>query len=366
VRIKQSMNATTATADFSRVACPAPLRGGECVVLGHGGGGQLSRELVEGLFVPAFGSPVLARLGDSSVLDLDGVLAAGGRLAFSTDSYVVRPLFFPGGSIGDLAVNGTVNDLAMSGARPVVLSAAFIIEEGFAIAELTRVVEAMAAAARRAGVEIVTGDTKVVERGHGDGCYINTAGIGVVPAGVALGPEKVRPGDAVIVSGTLADHGMAIMSVREGLGFEAEIASDTAPLHDLVAALLAACPDARMLRDPTRGGVATSLNEIAGQARLGIEIDEGAIPVASAVTSACEILGLDPLLVANEGKFVAIVPAEAADAAVAALRGHEHGQQSTVLGRVVDRHPGRVVMRTAIGGSRVLPMPIGEQLPRIC
>ncbi|MFM8953371.1 MAG: hydrogenase expression/formation protein HypE [Planctomycetaceae bacterium] len=348
------------------MACPAPLRGGDCVVLGHGGGGQLSRELVEGLFVPAFGSPTLARLGDSSVLDLNGAFATGGRLAFSTDSYVVRPLFFPGGSIGDLAVNGTVNDLAMSGARPVALSAAFIIEEGFAIGELTRVVEAMAAAARRAGVEIVTGDTKVVERGHNDGCYVNTAGIGVVPAGIALGPERIRAGDAVLVSGTLADHGMAIMSIREGLGFDAEIVSDTVPLHDLVATLLAACPNVRMLRDPTRGGVATSLNEIAGQARLGIEIDEGGIPVAPAVAGACEILGLDPLLVANEGKLLAVVPEDVAPTAVAALRSHEHGRQAAVLGRVVDRHPGRVVMRTAIGGSRVIPMPIGEQLPRIC
>lgn len=366
MRIERSVNAMTIAVDVSRAACPAPLRGGERVVLGHGGGGQLSQELVEGLFVPAFGNPVLARLADSSVLDLNGEFATGGRLAFSTDSCVVRPLFFPGGSIGDLAVNGTVNDLAMSGARPVVLSAAFIIEEGFAIAELTRVVEAMAAAARMAGVEIVTGDTKVVERGHGDGCYINTAGIGVVPAGITLGPEGIRPGDAVLVSGTLADHGMAIMSVREGLGFEAEIASDTAPLHGLVASLLAACPSVHMLRDPTRGGAATSLNEIAGQARLGIEIDEGAIPVASPVASACEILGLDPLLVANEGKLLAIVPGQAAEMALAALRADEHGRQAAVLGRVVDRHPGRVVMRTAIGGSRVLPMPIGEQLPRIC
>lgn len=366
MRIEQPLNAAASAADFSHVTCPAPLRSGECIVLGHGGGGQLSRELVEGLFVPTFGSPVLARLGDSSVLDLNGTLAAGGRIAFSTDSYVVRPLFFPGGSIGDLAVNGTVNDLAMSGARPVALSAAFIVEEGLAIAELTRVVEAMAAAARRAGVEIVTGDTKVVERGHGDGCYVNTAGIGVVPAGISLGPEQVRSGDAVLVSGTLADHGMAIMSVREGLGFDAEIASDTAPLHELVAILLAACPDARMLRDPTRGGVATSLNEIAGQARLGIEIDEEALPVAPAVAGACEILGLDPLLVANEGKFLAVVPGGLAETAVEALRAHEHGRRAAVLGRVVARHPGRVVMRTAIGGSRVVPMPIGEQLPRIC
>lgn len=352
--------------DPFRLACPAPLRGGDRILLGHGGGGQLTQELVGGLFVAAFANPVLDRLGDSGVLDLEGGLASGGRLAFSTDSYVVRPIFFPGGSIGELAVNGTVNDLAMSGARPVALSAAFIIEEGFAVAQLRRVVEAMAAAARRAGVAIVTGDTKVVERRHGDGCYVNTAGIGVVPPGVALGPERIRSGDAVLVSGTLADHGMAIMSVREGLAFDAEIASDTAPLHDLVADLLAACPETRMLRDPTRGGAAASLAEIAGQSRLGIEIDEGAIPVAPAVASACEILGLDPLLVANEGKLVAVVPDDAAETAVAALRAHEHGRQAAVLGRVVERHPGLVVLRTAIGGSRVIPMPIGEQLPRIC
>ena len=348
------------------ITCPVPMRGGEQVVLGHGGGGQLSRELVEGLFVPAFGNPVLARLGDSSVLDLDGAVARGGRLAFSTDSYVVRPLFFPGGSIGDLAVNGTVNDLAMSGARPLVLSAAFIIEEGFAMTQLARVVDAMAEAARRAGVEIVTGDTKVVERGHGDGCYINTAGIGVVPPGISLGPERIRPGDAVLVSGTLADHGMAIMSVREGLGFEAEIASDTAPLHGLVAAMLAACPDLRMLRDPTRGGAATSLNEIAGQARLGIEVDEGAIPVAPAVASACEMLGLDPLLVANEGKLLAVVPEAHAEAVLAAMRCHDRGRDAVRIGRVVATHPGLVAMRTALGGTRIVPMPIGEQLPRIC
>jgi hydrogenase expression/formation protein HypE len=224
----------------------------------------------------------------------------------------------------------------------------------------------MAAAARQAGVEVVTGDTKVVERGHGDGCYITTTGIGAVPPGLALGPEGIRPGDAVLVSGTLADHGMAIMAAREGLGFEADITSDTAPLHGLVAALLAACPGTRMLRDPTRGGVATSLVEIAEQARAGIELDEEAIPVAPAVAAACEILGLDPLHVANEGKLLAVVPAEDVRAALAALRAHDFGRRAAVLGRVVERHPGTVVMRTAIGGSRVVPMPLGEQLPRIC
>jgi hydrogenase expression/formation protein HypE len=355
-----------ASPDFSQFTCPAPLRDRPRIVLGHGGGGALSQDLIEHVFLPAFGNPVLDRLGDSSVLDLAPHLAGGGRLAFSTDSYVVRPLVFPGGSIGDLAVHGTVNDLAMSGARPLYLSAGFILEEGVAIADLVGIVARMAAAARAAGVAIVTGDTKVVERGHGDGVYINTAGIGVVPPGIALGPEHLVPGDAILVSGTLGDHGMAIMSVREGLEFEAAITSDTAPLHTLVAAMLAACPAIRLLRDPTRGGVATSLNEIATLAGVGIEIDEAAIPVSPVVASACEILGLDPLQVANEGKLLAVVPAAAAGDVLAAMRAHEHGRGAMLLGCVVADHPGRVALHTALGGSRVIPMPLGEQLPRIC
>lgn len=352
--------------DFTCITCPAPLRDRPQIVMGHGGGGSLSRDLVEHLFLPAFGNAVLDRLGDSSVLDLAPRLAEGGRLAFSTDSFVVRPLVFPGGSIGELAVNGTINDLAMSGAEPLWLSAAFILEEGLAIADLAAIVARMAAAARTAGVTIVTGDTKVVERGRGDGLTITTAGIGIVPPGVDLGPHRIRPGDAVIVSGTLADHGMAIMSVREGLAFEAAIASDTAPLHGLVAAIRAACPSLRMLRDPTRGGMAASLNEIATAARLGVEIDERAIPVAPVVANACEILGLDPLQVANEGKLLAIVPADAADAVLATMRVHAHGRLATLLGRIVADHPGLVAVRTALGGSRIVPLPIGEQLPRIC
>ena len=354
------------TPDFTRFTCPAALRDRPQIVIGHGGGGALSRDLIEHVFLPAFGNPVLERLGDSSVLDVPGLLAGGGRLAFSTDSYVVRPLVFPGGSIGDLAVHGTVNDLAMSGAQPLYLSAGFILEEGLPITELVGIVNRMAAAARAAGVDIVTGDTKVVERGHGDGVYINTAGIGVVPPGIDLGPHQIRPGDALLVSGTLGDHGMAIMSVREGLEFEAAIASDTAPLHGLVARMLAACPEIRLLRDPTRGGVATSLNEIADLAKLGLEIDEQAIPVTPVVANACEILGLDPLQVANEGKLLAVVPAEAAEAVLAAMRAHADGREATILGRVVADHPRLVVVRTAIGGTRVVPMPIGEQLPRIC
>jgi hydrogenase expression/formation protein HypE len=353
-------------ADFANFSCPAPLRDYPFVILGHGGGGALSRDLIEGIFLPAFSNPLLDRLGDSTVLDMAGDLATGGRLAISTDSYVVRPLFFPGGSIGELAVNGTVNDLAMSGAIPKVLTCGFIIEEGLPIAELAAVVERMGAAARAAGVRIVTGDTKVVERGHGDGVYINTSGLGVVSPRVQVGREPPRAGDVVICSGTIGDHGMAVMSVREGLEFDAPIESDSAPLHGLVAAMLAVCPDIRMLRDPTRGGVATSLNEMAAVANVGIEIDEHAVPVNPHVAAACEILGLDPLLVANEGKLLAIVPGDAAEGVLAAMRAHEHGAQAVILGRVVAEHPRLVVMKTRIGGTRVLPMPIGEQLPRIC
>ena len=352
--------------DFSTFVCPAPLREYSHVILGHGGGGALSRDLIDGIFLAAFFNPLLDRLGDSTVLDLAADLRPGERLAVSTDSYVVRPLFFPGGSIGDLAVNGTVNDLAMSGAKPLVLTAGFILEEGLAIAELAAVVGRMAAAAQAAGVRIVAGDTKVVERGHGDGVYINTSGIGIVPDGVGIGREPVQPGDAVLCSGTIGDHGMAIMSVRESLAFEAAIESDSAPLHELVAAMLAVCPEIRLLRDPTRGGVATSLNEIATLAGVGIEIDEEAIPVNPPVAAACEILGLDPLQVANEGKLLAIVPADAAEQVLAAMRGHDHGRNAVLLGRVVAAHPRLVVMKTAIGGTRVIPMPIGEQLPRIC
>jgi len=351
--------------DLQAFSCPTPLRDHPRVVLGHGGGGALTRDLVAHLFQPAFANPVLDRLGDAAVVDLAGPLA-GCRLAFSTDSYVVRPLVFPGGSIGELAVNGTVNDLAMSGAEPKFLSAAFILEEGLAIAELAGIVARMAAAATRAGVSIVTGDTKVVERGRGDGLTITTAGVGLVPPGLELGPGRVRPGDIVLASGTLADHGMAIMSVREGLAFEATIASDTAPLSGLVAALLAACPGTRLLSDPTRGGVAASLNEIAATAGVGIEIDEAAIPVRPAVAAACEILGLDPLEVANEGKLLAVVPAAAAEAALAAVRADPLGREAVILGRVVAGHPGVVAVRTAIGGTRVVPLPIGAQLPRIC
>lgn len=347
--------------DMNNMSCPMPMRNYPHVILGHGGGGRLSNELVEDIFLPAFDNATLATLGDSAVFELPP-----GRLAFSTDSYVVQPLFFPGGSIGSLAVHGTVNDLSMSGAKPVHLSAGFIIEEGFPIDQLKRIADEMGAAARAAGVAIITGDTKVVERGHGDGVYINTAGIGVVPEGVRPAPNRAEPGDAVILSGTIGDHGMAIMSVREGLEFDAAIESDSAPLNEMVAGILAACPDVHVLRDPTRGGVAASLNEIAGASNCGIVIEDAVIPIDPLVLSACEFLGLDPLLVANEGKMICVAPADSADAIVTAMQATPQGRRAAVIGSVVGDHPGMVVTRTPIGATRVVTLPIGEQLPRIC
>jgi hydrogenase expression/formation protein HypE len=346
---------------FDGWTCPLPLRDQPNILIGHGGGGKLSAELIEHLFYPAFANDLLEARGDSAVLALGGE-----RLAFTTDSFVVRPLFFPGGSIGDLAVNGTVNDLAMMGAKPLYLSAGFILEEGLPIATLGGVVERMGAAARMAGVRIVAGDTKVVERGHGDGVYINTSGIGVIAAGVDIRPELARPGDVVIVSGTLADHGMAILSVREGLEFETVIRSDCAPLADLVEVLRAAAPDVHTLRDATRGGAAAALNEIARAANVGVVIQERAIPVNPATAAACELLGMDPMHVANEGKLVAFVPRDQADAALAALRAHPLGAQAAIIGEAVEAHPGVLVGRTGIGGSRVIDVQVGEQLPRIC
>lgn len=342
-------------------SCPLPLRNSPKIVMGHGGGGKLSRDLVEHLFLPEFQNDHLRRLGDSTVLELGDQ-----RLAFSTDSFVVQPLFFPGGSIGDLAVYGTVNDLAMSGARPLYLSAGFILEEGFSLDSLAQIVHQMSLAAQCAGVQIVTGDTKVVERGHADGCYINTSGIGLIPDGVEIAAERARPGDVILVNGTIGDHGMAIMSLREGLQFEAEIRSDCAPLSDLVAKMLKATTDIRTLRDPTRGGLATSLNEIAAAARVGILLEETAVPVDPIVQSACEILGLDPLFVANEGKLIAIVPPDVADQTLLAMRQHPLGKAAERIGVVTRDHPGMVVARTAIGTTRVMTMQIGEQLPRIC
>lgn len=347
--------------NFEGWSCPLPLRDHPNIVLGHGGGGKLSAELIEHLFLPAFRNELLENLGDSTVLSLNGT-----RLAMSTDSFVVRPLFFPGGNIGELAVNGTINDLSMSGAKPLYLSAGFILEEGLPLDTLGRIVESMAAAARAAGVALVTGDTKVVDKGHGDGVYINTSGIGLVPPGVEIGPQRAKPGDVVILSGPIGDHGMAIMSVREGLQFETTIESDTAPLNGLVADMLAASPHVHVLRDPTRGGVASSLNEIAQASQVGIQIDENKLPVNQAVRSACELLGMDPIFVANEGKLIAITPPESAETVFEAMRRHPLGQRAAIIGRVVEQHPGMLVARTGIGGTRVIPMQIGEQLPRIC
>ncbi|MFN8531892.1 MAG: hydrogenase expression/formation protein HypE [Anaerolineae bacterium] len=352
---------TTSPLDFSGWTCPMPLRDYPQIVLGHGGGGKLSGDLVEHLFLPAFHNDALASLADGAALTIDGA-----RLAFSTDSYVVRPLFFPGGSIADLAVNGTVNDLSMLGARPLFLSVGMIIEEGLPINLLGAIVDQMAAAARQAGVQIVTGDTKVVDKGHGDGLYINTSGIGLIPPGVQIAPQRARPGDVVLVSGTLGDHGMAIMSVREGLEFETQIRSDSAPLNGLVADLLNVTPDLHVLRDPTRGGLASSLNEIAHAAKVGIALDDQRIPVRPEVAAACELLGMDPVYVANEGKLIALVPPEHADALLAIMQAHPYGKDAARIGTVVSEHPGMVVSKTAIGGTRVVSMQIGEQLPRIC
>lgn len=347
--------------DMDAWVCPVPLRDSPTIVMGHGGGGALSAELVEHLFLPAYGAAAATALGDSAVIDVGGA-----RLAFSTDSYVVRPMFFPGGSIGDLAVNGTVNDLAMSGARPIALSTAYIVEEGTALADLGKVAEALGAAASRAGVRLVTGDTKVVDSGHGDKVFVNTAGIGIVPDGVDIRPDRAQPGDVVIVSGDIGVHGVAVMSCREGLEFGTLVESDTAPLAGLVEALLGTGADVHVLRDPTRGGVAASLNEIARASQVGVELVERDLPIPQDVADACGLLGLDPLYVANEGKLLAFVPADDADDVLAAMHGHQYGKGAAVIGTCVADHPGMVVAKTGLGGTRVVDLPLGEQLPRIC
>jgi hydrogenase expression/formation protein HypE len=347
--------------DAGSWVCPLPLRDSPTIVMAHGGGGAMSGELIEHLFLPAFGAAADAGLGDAAVVEV-----AGARLAFSTDSFVVKPLTFPGGTIGELAVNGTVNDLAMMGARPLVLSTAFILEEGTALAEIARVAESLGAAAVTAEVKLVTGDTKVVDAGHGDGIFINTAGIGLVPDGVDIGPHRARPGDVVLISGDIGVHGVAVLSCREGLEFGTTVRSDTAPLHGLVADVLATGADVHVLRDPTRGGVAASLNEIAALARVGVRLDERALPIPDAVRDACGLLGLDPLYVANEGKAIAFVAPQDADRALEAMHAHPLGAQARAIGVCVEDHPGMVVARTALGGTRVVDLPAGEQLPRIC
>lgn len=346
--------------DFG-LACPLPLGRYPNITLAHGGGGRLMHRLIDEVFMRAFDNPALAARHDGAILDHEGV-----RLAFTTDSHVVRPLFFPGGDIGSLAVYGTVNDLAMCGARPVALSAGFILEEGLAIDTLWRVVQSMAAAARAARVQVVTGDTKVVEKGKGDEVFINTTGIGVVEVEVAPGPHRVCPGDVVLLNGDVGRHGIAVMAVREGLAFETEMVSDLAPLSGLVEAILGAGVEVHCMRDLTRGGLATALNEIAEAAGVGVTIEESAVPVHEAVQGACELLGLDPLYVANEGRFITFVPPAEADRALEVMRGHELGAGAGIIGRVTEGDDAGVMLTSVIGVARVLDMQSGEQLPRIC
>ncbi|HEU5002189.1 MAG TPA: hydrogenase expression/formation protein HypE [Actinomycetota bacterium] len=333
----------------------------ERVTLAHGAGGKATHTLIDALFLEAFRNPILEAMEDQATLTVNGT-----RLAFTTDSFVVHPLFFPGGNIGDLAVNGTVNDLAVSGARPLALSAGFILEEGFPVADLQLIASSMAAAAAAAGVQIVTGDTKVVQKGLADGCYINTSGIGVIERDVSLGAANVRPGDAVLVSGPIGDHGITIMLARGELDIESDITSDTAALHDLINTLLDATSGVRCMRDATRGGVATILNEVARASNVAVVVDERAVPTRAEVRGASEILGIDPLYVACEGRLVIIVDGAEADAALAALRSHPLGEGSAIIGTVKDDPPTLVLLKTEFGGTRIVDMLIGDPLPRIC
>ncbi|MCC7221295.1 MAG: hydrogenase expression/formation protein HypE [Candidatus Contendobacter sp.] len=343
-----------------RFAHPLDVKNG-CIELSHGGGGRAMAQLIEELFLAAFDNDWLRAQDDCARLP-----ACGGRLVMATDSHVVSPLFFPGGDIGCLSVHGTINDVAMSGAQPLYLAATFILEEGFPLADLKKIVDSMAQAARRAGVSIVTGDTKVVERGKGDGVFITTTGVGVIPPGVEISASRAKPGDVILISGALGDHGMAVLSQRENLSFDSPIVSDTAALHELVAVMIQATPGIHCLRDPTRGGLGSALNEIAQQSGVGMRLREAAIPVHEPVRALCEFLGLDPLYVANEGKLLAICPAELAETVRATLRGHPLGQEAAIIGEVVEDRHGFVEMETTFGGRRLVDWLSGEQLPRIC
>jgi hydrogenase expression/formation protein HypE len=345
----------------SGIPCPVPLPAKETVLLAHGSGGRLSADLVRQIFLPAFDNPALARLDDQAVVEVNG-----SRIAITTDSFVVKPLFFRGGDIGSLAVHGTINDLAMGGAQPLFLTAAFILEEGLSMEILRRVVNSLQRAAASAGVQVVSGDTKVVEKGCGDELFINTTGIGLVPDGVSLSASQARPGDKVLLSGYIGDHGMAILAQREGLQFESTITSDSAALHLLVARMLGASWQIRCMRDPTRGGVASTLNEIAAASQVGIELDESSIPIHEDVRGACELLGLDPLYVANEGKLIAIVDPESADLILSSMHASRLGVDARNVGTVTESHPGVVTLRTELGTTRVVDMLPGDQLPRIC
>ncbi|HEV2716961.1 MAG TPA: hydrogenase expression/formation protein HypE [Terriglobales bacterium] len=346
---------------IAEISCPVPLPVRDTVLLGHGSGGKLSAELVRDIFLPAFRNPALSRLDDQAIVTVNGL-----RIAVTTDSFVVKPLFFPGGDIGSLAVHGTINDLAMGGAQPLYLSAAFIIEEGLPIETLRLVVSSLQAAAKAADVQVITGDTKVVEKGKGDGLFVNTTGIGLVPDGLEMSADRARPGDKVLLSGPIGEHGIAILAQREGLEFESTIESDSAALHTLVADMLKVTKSVRCMRDPTRGGLSSALNEIAAQSRVGIELQERTIPIRDEVRGACEMLGLDPLYVANEGKLIAIVESGVAEDILAAMRNHPLGREARIIGHVTEKDAGLVTMRTPLGTTRIVDMLAGDQLPRIC
>jgi hydrogenase expression/formation protein HypE len=346
--------------DFN-LSCPIPIKEYPIITMAHGSGGVLSHNLIEKMFRYAFENDLLDEGHDGAVFEVHN-----GKMAYTTDSFVVNPLFFPGGNIGDLAVNGTINDLVCCGAKPLYLSAGFILEEGLPMEDLWRIVLSMKEAADRGGVKIITGDTKVVDRGKGDKIFINTSGVGIIPEGINISPKKCRPGDAIILSGRIGDHGVAIMSARSGLEFETKITSDTVALNGLADIIFNTTQNIHVLRDPTRGGLATTLNELARSADVGMLIDEGKIPVSEEVKGACEILGLDPLYIANEGKLIIILPEEEASRVVGAMKHHQAGAEASVIGRVISEHPGLVRMTTSIGSSRIVDMLTGDQLPRIC
>lgn len=345
----------------SALTCPIPKSEYDKILLAHGGGGSLTHQLISKIFLPQFNNELLNAQHDSAIFSV-----GKNKFAFTTDSYVVQPIFFPGGDIGELAVNGTINDLSVAGAKPLYISLSFIIEEGLPIDDLWKIVLSMKEAAKKAGVEIVTGDTKVVERGKGDKIFINTSGIGTIEEGIQISPQNCKAGDVIILNGSIADHGIAIMSAREGLSFETEIKSDTVPLNGLIQSVLDVSQNVHVMRDPTRGGVATTLKEIASTANIGIEIDEKEIPIKEEVKGACEILGLDPLYIANEGKVVLFVDKEDAEKILMVMKNHPLGFESHIIGEVTNEHPGMVIMKTLIGSKRIIEMITGEQLPRIC
>ena len=352
--------------DFETMTCPAPNAQYERVLLGHGSGGRMTADLIRHTFLPMFSNGILSALEDQATLEVEGDEGGSQRLAFTTDAFVVRPIFFPGGDIGRLAVHGTVNDLAVGGAQPLFLAAAFILEEGLPLATLKQVVRSMRAACDEAGVSLVTADTKVVDRGKGDQIFITTTGIGLAPRGCRLSIHAAQPGDRILVSGTIGDHGIAIMSVREGIEFETVLESDTAPLTSLTRALLDGCPEIRAMRDPTRGGLSSALHELAEASHVGVKLTEADIPLRREVRAACEMLGLDPLYVASEGKLVAVVPPTHAERALSIMQSHPLGRSAAIIGEVVADHPGMVTIRSPLGQERILTMLAGEQLPRIC